>query len=311
MGEELARGDAATDHLLFGWNARARVVSVWADRAGGASVWTRGAGGVAESREPFRAWVLATTPRTLDAAGAAGRRVSTEPLAGGAGAYRWMLSAATFREIEDALVTGARRQGRRAERLADLGDEVVQLGPVEQFLVQSGITYFRGLSYGELSRMQIDLETVSLDASRGHVFLAAVKHGDFEAVLEAKEERDERALVLALLALIAARDPDVIENHNLFGFDLPFLAARAARWGIPLSIGRRGGIAREVRAPGRAGARGALRFRAPGRELLDTMDAVRRYDFVARELPSHGLKDVARHFGVAAKDRVYVRGSET
>ena len=32
---------------------------------------------------------------------------------------------------------------------------------------------------------------------------------------------------------------------------------------------------------------------------------------MARTLPSHRLKDVARHFGVAGPDRVYVRGAET
>ena len=31
-----------------------------------------------------------------------------------------------------------------------------------------------------------------------------------------------------VLGLIRERDPDVIENHNLFGFDLPFLEQRAA-----------------------------------------------------------------------------------
>ena len=28
-------------------------------------------------------------------------------------------------------------------------------------------------------------------------------------------------------------DPDVIEGHNLFNFDLPFMAARAERLGVP------------------------------------------------------------------------------
>ena len=52
-----------------------------------------------------------------------------------------------------------------------------------------------------------------------------------------------------------------------------------------------------------------MRFTAAGRELIDTLDAVRRHDFVARDLPGHGLKQVARHFGIAAKDRVYLPGS--
>src|SRR6202035_5515470 len=53
-----------------------------------------------------------------------------------------------------------------------------------------------------------------------------------------------------------------------------------------------------------------VRFVAPGRELIDTLDAVRRYDFSTRELPGHGLKAVARHLGIARADREYIPGSE-
>ncbi|HEY2518356.1 MAG TPA: DNA polymerase domain-containing protein [Polyangiaceae bacterium] len=310
-GPHEPRAPGAKDELLFGWDPRPGIVSVWADRRGFASIWSRGERGVVLTREPFRAWVLAASTKLLDVAGSAAGRVACEELGGEHGSYRYLLSAPTFDAIEGALVTGARRLGRTIERLGDLGSEIHQLGSIEQFLVGSGCAYFRDLQYGDLSRMQIDFETTSLDPARGHIFLAAVRHGSFETTLEAPGEEDERRLVVDLIALIAARDPDVIENHNLFGFDLPFLATRAARWGIALAIGRGGTLARNARAPGRAGARGQMRMRAPGRELMDTMDAVRRYDFVARDLPSHGLKDVARHFGVAPAQRVYVRGSET
>src|SRR5260370_39836016 len=52
------------------------------------------------------------------------------------------------------------------------------------------------------------------------------------------------------------------------------------------------------------------RWVAPGRELIDTLDAVRRYDFAARDLPGHGLKAVARHFGLAPEQREYVAGAQ-
>ncbi len=52
------------------------------------------------------------------------------------------------------------------------------------------------------------------------------------------------------------------------------------------------------------------RYTVPGRELIDTLDAVRRYDFAARDLPGHGLKAVARHFGLRAADREYVAGAQ-
>ncbi|MCW5852875.1 MAG: DNA polymerase, partial [Anaerolineae bacterium] len=63
--------------------------------------------------------------------------------------------------------------------------------------------------------------------------------------------------------------------------------------------------------PGRyPGSPRRTRYSIPGRELIDTLDAVRRHDFVARDLPNHRLKDVARHFGVAGPERVYIPGAQ-
>ncbi|HEV2473468.1 MAG TPA: DNA polymerase domain-containing protein, partial [Chthonomonadales bacterium] len=52
-----------------------------------------------------------------------------------------------------------------------------------------------------------------------------------------------------------------------------------------------------------------VRYSLAGRELIDTLDAVRRYDFVVRDMPSYGLKDVARYFGIAGSERVYIEGA--
>src|SRR5437016_13137977 len=56
-------------------------------------------------------------------------------------------------------------------------------------------------------------------------------------------------------------------------------------------------------------ARRRVRYSVAGRELIDTLDAVRRHDFVVRDMPSHSLKDVARYFGIASPDRVYIEGA--
>jgi hypothetical protein len=44
--------------------------------------------------------------------------------------------------------------------------------------------------------------------------------------------------------------------------------------------------------------------------LIDTLDAVFRYDFATRELPNHGLKTVARHLGIAGPDREQIWGDQ-
>jgi DNA polymerase elongation subunit (family B) len=126
----------------------------------------------------------------------------------------------------------------------------------------------------------------------------------------------EAGLIRRLVECVRTADPDVIENHNLFGFDLPFLDQRARKLGVPLTLGRIHGMALRTRSA-RSGApagdpddRRRVRFVAPGRELIDTLDAVRRHDFSTRDLPGHGLKAVARHLGIAAPDREYIRGDQ-
>src|SRR5262249_34107623 len=100
----------------------------------------------------------------------------------------------------------------------------------------------------------------------------------------------------------------VIENHNLHGFDLPFLAERARRLGVALDLGRAPGFRKRPASRSHPSLR-RQRYTVPGRELVDTLDAVIRHDFSARDLPGRGLKAVARHFGSATPAREYIRGS--
>src|SRR5262249_41602997 len=147
---------ATSDDLLFGWDETAGIVSVWANREGEAKVWRRDGPNVSVSREPFRAWILASSAREWESGHGPQSRVTCDTFQGHEGSYRYFLSAPTFREIEDRLVHGARRLGRRVTTLEDLGGEILRLGSVEQFLVDTGRSYFRGLLYADLSRMQVD-----------------------------------------------------------------------------------------------------------------------------------------------------------
>ena len=200
-----------------------------------------------------------------------------------------------------------------------MGKEAILVLPAEeQYLVATGRTYFRDLTFDQLHRMQFDLETTGLDPERDRIFMIAVRDQTGVAeLLEATGEGDaaEAELIRRLVAKVNAADPDVIENHNLHGFDLPFLNRRARILGVPLGLGRIGppGLrqrgARRGTSDGRDTGR-RVRFVAPGRELIDTLDAVLRYDFSTRDLPNHGLKAVARHLGIAGSNREHIRGDQ-
>jgi DNA polymerase elongation subunit (family B) len=238
---------------------------------------------------------------------------------GGPGSLRYFVSAEDGRALIAAVLEGAsRRLGRRVSHLREFGKEtVLALAPEEQYLVATGRTYFRDLSFDDLHRMQFDLETTGLNPERDQIFMIAVRYpSGATETLEAPSggKASEAELIRQLIAKVTAVDPDVIENHNLHGFDLPFLARRAQILGVPVALGRIGQPGMRVRAARRGrtedpdGRR--VRYVAPGRELIDTLDAVLRFDFANRELPNHGLKTVARHLGIAGPDREQIRGDQ-
>jgi DNA polymerase elongation subunit (family B) len=317
----------AQDEWLWGWDSTPGIVSVWAEPDGRAFVWRRDPEADALITEvvQFRPWILLDRLDDLAHLGSGlGVEGSTAAVwyreLSGSGALRFLVSAPRMTTLAAAVLLGAsRRLARPLTHLRELNStSLLLLSPEEQYLAASGRTYFRDLPFDRLRRLQFDLETTGLDPRRSRIFMIAVRDPAGNAyVLEAHEasDRGEAELIRRLVAQIRAADPDIIENHNLHGFDLPFLEYRARELGVPLLLGRIDGLGLRPRAArrGAASERGdgaRIRFVAPGRELIDTLDAVRRYDFALRELPSHGLKAVAKHLGFASLDREYIRGDQ-
>ena len=191
--------------------------------------------------------------------------------------------------------------------------------PVEQHLMLSGSTSFMGLELGDLVRMQIDIETY---ISKGFEFPSAAREGDrvvaisisdstgFERLLRGTE-MDERAMLEELVRVVSERDPDVIEGHNLFRFDLEYLETRARRHRVKLALGRGGGLLRARPSRLQIAERSIAyrRYDIPGRNIIDTWILAQHYDIASRELEGFGLKQLAIHFGLARKDRVYLDAS--
>jgi DNA polymerase, archaea type len=331
------------DEWLWGWDPTPGIVSVWADGEGRATVWRRIAatGALVREEARFRPWLLLDRLDDLQHLGpalspAASANANTRviyhelrdaPEAPGApdvgATLRYLVRAHTLQTLTSAVLRGAsRRCRRRIEHVRELGKQsVLALPPEEQYLVATGRTYFRDLSFDQLHRMQVDLETTGLDPRCHRIFMIATR--DPRGVVELLEahgptldDAAEADLISRFVAKVQACDPDVIENHNLHGFDLPFLDQRARHLGVPLALGRIGPPGLRQRAArrgilsGSGDAQRRIRLIAPGRELIDTMDAVLRHDFTTREFPSHGLKAVARHLGLAGPDREHIRGDQ-
>ena len=184
--------------------------------------------------------------------------------------------------------------------------------PVQQYLAESGRTLFKGLGFEDLRRLQVDIETFCAEsfefpnAERESDHLMAIAVGDStgweELILvdRADVAASEATALKRLTALIHERDPDVIEGHNLFKFDLPYLMTRAKLRKVKLGWGRDGSIplsrASRVQIAERTIA--YPKCEVSGRHVVDTYLLAQFYDVGTRELEGFGLKDVARHFGI-------------
>ncbi|HYQ16259.1 MAG TPA: ribonuclease H-like domain-containing protein, partial [Polyangiaceae bacterium] len=227
-----------SDEWLYGWDDTPGVVSVWAEPDGHALVWRRDPATRELVREEaqFRPWLL--LPSLIDLQHLGARLLphddaapqasfSYEQLEGASG-LRYVVRGPDVRQLRNAVLRGAsQRLGRPISEARELGpDAFLLLPPEEQYLVATGRNYFRGLAFDDVRRLQFDLETTGLDPDVDRIFMVAVRgpSGEHE-VLEAAGDDDaaEAQLLQRLAACIAAFDPDVIENHNLHGFDVPFL----------------------------------------------------------------------------------------
>ncbi|MEI6338169.1 MAG: DNA polymerase domain-containing protein [Verrucomicrobiota bacterium] len=213
----------------------------------------------------------------------------------------------------------ASHQSARAE-LQKSGAVFAINDPVQQYLTASGRTLFKGMAFEDLRRLQLDIETASTagfefsSAERDAITAIALSDSsgwEEIVVIENGSAESERAALEWLTATMQDRDPDVIEGHNLFKFDLPYLTARAKKLKVRLAWGRDGSPLKS--RPSRLQIAEKTiqypKFAVCGRHIADTWILAQYYDVSSRELASFGLKSVARHFGVAEKERVVLEGA--
>ncbi len=191
--------------------------------------------------------------------------------------------------------------------------------PVQLYLMDTGLTLFGGMDFGDVRRLQIDIECATAEgfefcnADRDEDQIIAIGLADSSGWRQALSvvEMDEAEMLRRMVELIVERDPDVIEGHNIFNFDLPYIKKRAQRHGVSLLMGR-DGSAPSFRPSRFNIAERALSYERCdifGRHIVDTLFLVHAYDVTSRVLGGYGLKEAALHFGLAPKGRTYIEGS--
>jgi len=297
MTAESSQSNITGEQVLFGMASAPEdscIVAVEPEPQSGVRVYRRSGSKITCSLEPFSPWLLLSDPPESDLG--ADRVV---PLDGEG--YRYIAEFRTQSEFHNARFS---LRDRRRDSISYPGAKSV--------LMRSGQTLFKGMRFDEIVRLQFDIETFGLDPQpeNNRVFLIAVSdsHGLLELV-----EGDEAEILERFVEIVHERDPDVIEGHNLLGFDLPFVMCRANRCGIRMSLGRDDSeptMGRERNYAIGGASRPFTPIYIHGRHVLDTYLIVQRYDWAKGSLTRYGLKECARTFGFAHENRVELPGDK-
>ena len=271
------------NRLLFGNPSEPGIVAVEVVPPGEVEIFRRDGETLTRERRPLKLFALLAEPGMLNGLGAPYR---VKPLEGNF-RLRWL---ATFDRL-DALEAARRHLRKFTGKSPGVADApyLVLTDPVEQYLILSGTTFFLGMEFDDLRRMQIDIETY---VSPGFEFPTAAREGDrviaialsdsqgYERVLRG-DRMDERTMLEELVRIVAERDPDVIEGHNLFRFDLEYLETRARRHRVKLALGR---------------DRGEMSARASRLQIAERSIAYRRYDIHGRGIIDTWI--LAQHYDI-------------
>lgn len=190
-----------------------------------------------------------------------------------------------------------------------------------QFLLVKGLRMFKGMRFQDLKSLQLDIETRSTGGfpnpeRQGDRIIAVGLSGEGgNKILEIADFTDsaERELLENLSDEILSRNPDTIEGHNIFKFDLDYILTRSKLLGAEMRWGRFGKNATYRKSRVKIAERtfDYPRFDIPGRTVVDTLIMLQLYDISARELDSYSLKNAALHFGISSREkRTYIRGDK-
>src|SRR5882724_11437878 len=284
--------------LLFGADSTPRIVAIELGETGTVNVYRREIdGSTVADVEPFHPFVWADSD-VVDLG------IESEKLQGDLN-YGWLITVDSWKELI-ALRNGLKNAGRGFFAFTD---------PVQHYLTATGRTLFKDLPFEELKRMQVEV-LAGAPTSRGdpgnndHIMSIALSDNtgweELIVVDPNNIEEFECAALKRLTSLIKERDPDVIEGHNLFRFDLPYLVDRAKKLKTKLDWGRSGGFLRS--RPSRLQIAEKTidypKFTIGGRHFVDTFLLAQFYDVGMRSLAGFERADIARHFDLCDSEDI-------
>lgn len=183
--------------------------------------------------------------------------------------------------------------------------------PKSNFMLKSGVTYFKGLNPEDVSVLSTDLETTGLTHDKNSKVLLISntfrKKGKITRKLFSVDEygNDDKKMIAAWCKWVNEVNPSIVIGHRIMLYDIPYLLYRSDK----LKIGRDGSAvtvserSREFRKDGSQSYE-YNDVHIYGREIIDTFFLSIKYDS-QRKYSNYKLKDIIAHEKLEKKGRQF------
>lgn len=304
--------------LLYGHNSDERIVAVHQQDDRTMRTYFRTAEGIREESQPFFPFFHLVDETFLERF----PKKHWVKRLDGSGYYQYLCVFEEWGTMWEAIRSVLDRFNQSALTKAASYQDVdliyLQADPVTQYLMQSGRTLFKGMGFGELHRLQLDIETYT---SARYRFSNPARPGDRIILIALADNRGwthlidgrsftEPHMLEELIRIIRTKDPDILEGHNILAFDLPYILKRCELNNVIPALGRDGSAPRLIEGRVASGERpfAPTVIDIAGRHVIDTLALVQNYDMSKRDMESYSLKYAAQYFGVSPPNRTYVPG---
>jgi len=281
------------DPKIYGHGTTEHIVNISAKR-GQLHIYRETPKGVTLEVTPYQPWVLSEVPLDDD----------FEQLDGD-NAYKYVRMFSTEKAF---------REFKRNHR----SDVWSPRGIVEQYLLTSGNTYFKGTMRKDVSILCMDIETTGLhlnDSAKVLMIANTYRKGDMliNKLFSLDDYRSQRDLFDAWAEWVRQMNPSILATYNGLAFDFPYLIHCAKRAGACLRLGRDGSeLELELyESKFRQDASRSIAYRMPrchGREIVDLFFVVQKWD-IGKKFSRYSLKTVIKEAGLEREDRTMVNAA--
>ena len=159
--------------------------------------------------------------------------------------------------------------------------------------------------YDQLSKIFADIETTGLDPDTHQIVLIGMMNERGDSMIIS--DLDDEALMLQkFIHVLKTKSPEILAFFNGFKFDIPFIIRRCEIHGIahPFTIRDKTTVFRTAQKNGKPTEYNAIYVKGFECAIIDLYHQVLAWDFVARKLTGHSLKQSVLQMGLRKESRL-------